>query len=103
MTNFFRVRATRPLLIAVGILLLYVTGVWVRQQRGIAILIRMDGYCFEDLMPSFSDSEPGCPAGYSREPYIANRIESDDPFRDDVHFGVLSADRPQIVCQRRRR
>ena len=42
MTAFFRSRATRPILIVVGILLLYVVGVLVRQQRGIAVLIRND-------------------------------------------------------------
>jgi len=42
MTNLFRSRATRLILIAGGISALYVIGVLVRQQRGIAVLIRND-------------------------------------------------------------
>jgi hypothetical protein len=42
MTNLFRSRATRLVLIAVGISLLYVIGVLVRQQQGIDVLIRND-------------------------------------------------------------
>ena len=42
MTNLFRSRATRLILIAGGISALYVIGVLVRQQRGIAVLVRND-------------------------------------------------------------
>ena len=42
MTNLFRSRTSRLISIAVGILLLYVAGVLVRQQRGIGVLIRND-------------------------------------------------------------
>jgi len=40
MTNLFRSRATRAVLIAVGISVLYLMGVLVRQRRGIAVLVR---------------------------------------------------------------
>jgi hypothetical protein len=42
MTNSSRSRTTHIVLIAIGISVLYVIGVLVRQQRGIAVLIRND-------------------------------------------------------------
>jgi len=40
MTNFFRSRAIRPILIVVGVFLLYAIGVLVHQQRGIVLLFQ---------------------------------------------------------------